>query len=169
VSTCFATPQAHAHKGRENFLSGERKFSLACPPASPLPKLTHTRGGKTSSRARGSFPLRVHLLRHSPSSRTHGDGKLPLGREEVFHCVFTCLYILPTLRHNTRSEKNLLNAFSYPLQTLRHRRGKTSSRARGSFPLRTHLHFATRNPQNTRRNGNILSGERKFRNALSSF
>ena len=47
--------------------------------------------------------------------------------------------------------------------------GKTSSRARGSFPLRTHLHFATRNPESTRRNGNILSGERKFSNALLSY
>jgi hypothetical protein len=104
-------------KERENFLSGERKFSPACSPVWPLPFFTHTRRRRTSSRARGSFPL-----------------------------LHTFIYILPTLRHNTRREKNLLNAFSYPLPTLRHRRGKTSSRARGSFPLRTHLHFATRNP-----------------------
>jgi hypothetical protein len=116
-------------------------------PPSHKPSLTSSRRrGKTSSRARGSFPLRVHLFGHSHFSHTQGEGKLPLGREEVFPCVFTFIYILPTLRHNTRSEKNLLNAFSYPLPTLRHRRGKTSSRARGSFPLRTHLHFATRNP-----------------------
>jgi len=88
------------HKeGRENFLSGERKFSPApLQTFGPFPPLhTYTKRGKLPLGREEVFPNALTKVWAFPPSHIH-EGEFPLGREEVFPRALTIYWPFPTMK-----------------------------------------------------------------------